>query len=170
MKEAGTSQWLHRYNGTGNGNDNSVSVIHYSPGNLYAGGSSTGSGTNFDAILIKYSELTGTGGTSIESLSGNFRLFQNYPNPFNPSTKIKYELNSAEGNSGSSKFVSLKVYDITGNEIRTLVNEYKNSGKYEAEFSASEMPAGIYFCKLNVSDSENGIIKYSEAKKLILLK
>ncbi|MBL8008056.1 MAG: SBBP repeat-containing protein [Ignavibacteria bacterium] len=166
----GAQQWLHRYNGTGNGNDNSVSVIHYSPGSLYACGSSTGAGTNFDAILIKYSELTGTGNTSSASLPGNYKLHQNYPNPFNPSTKIKYELNSEDGNSVSRNFVSLKVYDITGNKIRTLVNEYKNAGNYESDFSASDIPAGIYFCKMTVSDAENGNIKFSEARKLILLK
>ena len=65
-------------------------------------------------------------------------LFQNYPNPFNPTTTIKYQIPELS-------FVTLKVYDVLGNEIATLVNEEKPVGNYEVEFNASELSSGIYF-------------------------
>jgi len=90
-----------------------------------------------------------------------FYLYQNYPNPFNPSTKIKYTIPSA----GTQRTVSvqLKVYDVLGNEITTLVNEAKSPGTYEVNFDASSFPSGVYFYKLQ---SDN----FNESKKMILLK
>jgi spore germination protein YaaH len=84
----------------------------------------------------------------------SYHLFQNYPNPFNSTTKIKYEFpRSASGTSPFSKggiggFVSLKVYDILGNEVATLVNEEKPTGNYEVEFDGSKISSGIYFYML----------------------
>jgi hypothetical protein len=108
-----------------------------------------------------------------ENLPNDFVLYQNYPNPFNPSTKIKYTIPSV----GTSlmKFVHLKVYDILGNEIATLVNEEQSPGKYEVEFrseSSIRHPAsGIYFYQLRIKGPEinsgQGII---QTKKMILLK
>lgn len=83
-----------------------------------------------------------------------FELSQNYPNPFNPVTIIKYQL-PVDG------FVSLKVYDVLGSEIKTLVNEFKNSGYYEVEFNATNIPSGVYFYKIQ---TEN----FSAVKKMIL--
>lgn len=83
-----------------------------------------------------------------------FELSQNYPNPFNPATVIKYQL-PVDG------FVSLKVYDILGSEIKTLVNEFKNSGYYEVEFNATNIPSGVYFYKIQTQD-------FSSVKKMIL--
>ena len=65
-------------------------------------------------------------------------LYQNYPNPFNPGTKISYKISE-------KSFVSLKIYDILGNEIMILVNEEKPAGFYEKEFNAAELSSGIYF-------------------------
>jgi hypothetical protein len=94
------------------------------------------------------------------SLPTEFSLNQNFPNPFNPTTNIQYAI-------GSRQFVSLKVYDILGNEITTLVNEEKPSGNYEVEFNPASWilnPAsGIYFYQLRAGD-------YIETKKMILLK
>lgn len=89
-------------------------------------------------------------------MPGSFSLDQNYPNPFNPSTKITYSLPEAS-------FVTLKVYDILGREIVTLVNEVKPSGKYEVEFNASELPSGTYVYKLTAGN-------YQTIKKMLLLK
>jgi hypothetical protein len=75
-----------------------------------------------------------------------FNLGQNYPNPFNPSTKIKYSV-------PSESFTSIKVYDILGNEVATLVNGEKQAGNYEVEFNASNISSGIYFYKLQSSGS-----------------
>ncbi len=89
-------------------------------------------------------------------ISEGFLISQNYPNPFNPSTKINYQLPVA-GN------VTLKVYDVLGNEIATLVNEEKPAGSFEIEFKANYLPSGVYFYQLKAGD-------YVETKKMILLK
>ncbi len=85
-----------------------------------------------------------------------FSLEQNYPNPFNPSTIIKYAM-------GSKQYASLKVYDILGNEVATLVNEEKEAGIYEVEFSATGIPSGIYFYRLTAGG-------FTAIKKMIILK
>jgi len=80
----------------------------------------------------------------------------NYPNPFNPTTIIKYQI------SGIS-FVTIKVYDILGNEVATLVNEKNPSGKYIVEFSGAGLSSGIYFYQLHAGN-------YTITKKMILLR
>jgi len=97
--------------------------------------------------------------TSISSNSNNlndFHLYQNYPNPFNPVTKLEFGI----ANLG---FVTLKVFDITGNEIAVLINENKNPGFYNVVFDGSNLSSGIYYYKLTA-----GI--YSETKRMVLLK
>ena len=86
----------------------------------------------------------------------DFQLFQNYPNPFNPSTTIRYSVSSAQ-------LVTLKIFDVLGREVSTLVNEEKPSGSYEVEFDASKLSSGIYFYQLNAGD-------FHETKKMILLR
>jgi hypothetical protein len=85
-----------------------------------------------------------------------FRLEQNYPNPFNPSTKI--EFNIAE-----MGLVTLKIYDVLGNEVSTLVNEQKPAGSYELQFDASSLTSGVYFYQLKAGN-------LVQTKKMILLK
>ena len=85
-----------------------------------------------------------------------YNLSQNYPNPFNPSTKISWQ-------SPISSHQSLKVYDVLGNEVATLVNEFRNAGSYEIEFNASTLSSGIYFYRL--SDGS-----FIQTKKMILIK
>ncbi len=89
-----------------------------------------------------------------------FALYQNYPNPFNPTTKIKF---SVPAGVGTRRGVSLRVFDILGREVATLVNEEKPAGDYEVEFKASHLPSGIYFYKLSVGD-------FVETKKMILIR
>ena len=86
----------------------------------------------------------------------DFVLYQNYPNPFNPSTKIRWE-------SVTDGWQSLKVFDIAGKEIATLINGYKSAGKYQVEFNASGLPSGIYFYTFEC----NG---FSQTKKMLLIK
>jgi hypothetical protein len=86
----------------------------------------------------------------------SFSLNQNYPNPFNPSTKISWQ--SAVGS-----HQTLKVYDVLGNEVATLVNEYRPAGKYEVEFDASSLTSGVYFYQLK----SGGLV---QTKKMVLLK
>jgi len=85
-----------------------------------------------------------------------YKLYQNYPNPFNPGTVIRYHLSVISN-------VSLKVYDLTGREVQTLVNGRLQAGRYEVNFDGSMLPSGVYFCKLVSGD-------YSEVKKLTLIK
>ena len=102
--------------------------------------------------------------------TNKFELSQNYPNPFNPSTTIKYTIpnvtlglsSRAESRDEGSR-VQLKVYDVLGNEVATLVNEYKSAGSYEVSFDASGLSSGIYFYKLRAGS-------FVEAKKMILVK
>ncbi len=89
-----------------------------------------------------------------------FLLEQNYPNPFNPTTKIRYSIPNV--GFGLAQTV-LKVYDVLGNEVATLVNEEKPAGSYEVTFDASNLSSGIYFYKINAGS-------FSDTKKMILIK
>ncbi len=92
----------------------------------------------------------------IQTLPLSFSLSQNYPNPFNPTTKIKYQLPEL------SK-IKLTVYDVLGREVKTLVNEEKPAGSYEVKFDGTDLPSGVYFCRIETS-------KFSDTKKFVLLK
>jgi aminopeptidase N len=93
-----------------------------------------------------------------------YKLFQNFPNPFNPSTKIKFSIPQHTPYPLSrGENVSLKIYDITGKEIATLVNEALQPGMYEVTFDGTNLPSGIYFYRFSAGD-------FSDVKKLILLK
>lgn len=98
--------------------------------------------------------------TDIETISAElpeeYSLMQNYPNPFNPVTNIRFALKEAGE-------VKLTVYDVMGNEITTLVNEYRPAGVYEAEFDASRIASGVYFYGISAGN-------FREMRKLILLK
>ena len=85
-------------------------------------------------------------------------LKQNYPNPFNPSTSIQYAISSTQ-------FVTLKVYDLLGREVATLVNEEKTAGSYNAQFTMNnvQLSSGIYFYKLQAGD-------FVETKKMLMIK
>jgi hypothetical protein len=124
-------------------------------------------GSGWDLGCYEYSDAT-----SVETSNNyptEFQLFQNYPNPFNPSTKIKFTIPTPPVSSplvkGRTKegFVTLKVYDILGNEIAILVNEFKPAGSYEVEFDASDLPSGIYMYQLK---SES----FVQTRKMILMK
>ncbi|MEP0861291.1 MAG: T9SS type A sorting domain-containing protein [Ignavibacterium sp.] len=93
-------------------------------------------------------------------LPSEYFLSQNYPNPFNPTTKIKYSIPNV--GSGLAQTV-LKVYDVLGNEVATLVDEEKPAGSYEINFDASELSSGIYFYKLQAG-------LFVETRKMVLLR
>ncbi len=105
---------------------------------------------------IVYGDTTVVGINDPDNTVKDFSLFQNYPNPFNPSTKIKFVI-------PKSSFVNLKVYDVLGREIVTLVNEEKSAGEYEIEFDATGLPSGVYIYKLQAGS-------YTSFKKMILLR
>ncbi|MBK7499164.1 MAG: T9SS type A sorting domain-containing protein [Ignavibacteriales bacterium] len=113
--------------------------------------------------------FTGVLNVEDEIIPTIFVLQQNYPNPFNPSTKICYTIPISPTSSPLAKgrnevgFVTLKVYDILGKEIATLLNEEKSAGSYEIEFNASHLASGIYYYQLRAGD-------YVETKKMVLMK
>ncbi|HEX9655926.1 MAG TPA: T9SS type A sorting domain-containing protein [Bacteroidota bacterium] len=85
-----------------------------------------------------------------------FKLSQNYPNPFNPTTKIKYQIQN-------SNVVTLKVFDILGREVRTLVNEVKTAGEHSVTFDATGLTNGVYFYRMTAES-------YTQTRKLVLLR
>jgi len=91
-----------------------------------------------------------------ESAPVSFALQQNYPNPFNPVTSIQYSVSS-------DRFVSLKVYDINGREVATLVNQRKHAGLHHVEFEAKGLPSGVYFYKMIAGE-------FTATRKLLLLR
>ena len=92
----------------------------------------------------------------IPEIPVEYSLSQNYPNPFNPSTKITYSVASLSS-------VVLKIYDILGREVVTLVNEEKPTGRYEVNFNASSLASGVYFYQIKAGS-------FIQTKKLMLLK
>jgi hypothetical protein len=140
--------------------------IYYNPGSpdpvqtwIQIGISDSSSGLTNVGSFAMVDHLSFTGPSSVEQLSSfpnDFTLKQNYPNPFNPSTKIEYSIPEAS-------FVQLKVYDILGNEVATLVNEEQSAGTYRADFTGENLASGLYIAKLQ---AEN----YSKTIKMSLLK
>ncbi len=129
---------------------------------------------NTVAIHLDYNQISGklrigTHGRGVYELSGSlsilsnksniasdYTLSQNYPNPFNPSTKIQFSIPKSE-------FVTLKVYDIMGREIKSLVNKKLYAGSYEINFTADNLASGVYLYKIVAGN-------YTESKKMLLVK
>lgn len=95
-----------------------------------------------------------------ESNPIDFVLNQNYPNPFNPTTTIEYVI---AGDKGAKQSVLLKIYDVLGNEVATLVNEEKSPGKYKIQYDAVDLPSGVYFYQLTTEE-------FIQTKKMLLIK
>ena len=93
---------------------------------------------------------------NINSIPQDYLLEQNYPNPFNPSTKIRYSIPNNE-------FVSLKIYNILGSEVATLVNQKQAGGSYEVSFNGTDMTSGIYFYQISTSN-------FTQVNKMMLIK
>jgi hypothetical protein len=87
---------------------------------------------------------------------GTFGLQQNYPNPFNPTTNIRFAVPHNE-------LVTIKVYDVLGKEVATLLNENKQAGTYEVDFNASALSSGVYFYKMSAG-------KFSSIKRMVVVK
>ena len=118
--------------------------------------------SNFTDIVVSVDD------EAEEFVPSSFQLYQNYPNPFNPTTKIRFVIPPVP--SGKSSFVNLKVYDVLGREVATLVNEEKPAGSYEVEFNARNLPdgktglsSGVYIYQVKAGE-------FVQAKKLILVK
>ncbi|MBS1494795.1 MAG: T9SS type A sorting domain-containing protein [Bacteroidetes bacterium] len=115
-----------------------------------------------DGSTAKILKTTDGGVIAVQQISSvvpdKYSLKQNYPNPFNPTTRINYELRN-------TNYVSLKVFDLLGKEVGTLVNEKQNAGSYAVDFNSAEfnLPSGIYFYTLNAGE-------FKETRKMILIK
>jgi hypothetical protein len=94
--------------------------------------------------------------SSVPNSVKEYNLGQNYPNPFNPTTKISWQ-------SPVSSQQTIKVYDVLGNEIATLVHKFREAGSYEVEFDANNLPSGMYFYKLEIG-------KFTSVKKMLLVR
>ena len=137
-------------------------------GQVYAAGLFRPAGSFDPQTLVMHNEIITAITDEETSFSpSQFLLNQNYPNPFNPTTKIIYQIPLSppllKGESEAGGFITLKVYDILGNEVATLVNEEKAPGVYEAIFDASKLVSGIYFYTLTTDG-------FSATKKMILLR
>ncbi|MBX2976728.1 MAG: T9SS type A sorting domain-containing protein [Ignavibacteriaceae bacterium] len=115
------------------------------------------------SLTQRYSDETILGKTHTKKINytgtekpTEYALYQNYPNPFNPTTTITYQI-PKEG------LVTLKIYDILGKEVTTLINEEKQAGKYSIEFNASKISSGVYLYELRSNE-------YKSTKKLMLMK
>ena len=117
-------------------------------------------------IPITFEMLENSVTSAEENISApiKFSLEQNYPNPFNPSTTIRYTIKE-------NSLVSLKIYDVLGNEVATLVNEVKPAGNYSVNFNSVGLTSGVYFYKLSAGNqsTSSGQV-FTETKKMILLK
>ena len=139
-----------------NVSDAAMSIALQTDGKILAGGYSGIAAGSTVFVLARYLTSNSTGINEAKSLPKSFALEQNYPNPFNPSTTINYSI-------PKSGLVTIKIYDILGREVKTLVNEEKNAGNYNVEFNAGRLASGIYLYRMSAGSFE-------ETKKLILIK
>jgi len=153
----GIQQWVKRYDYSGQFGDYPQAIALDNNGSVLVTGQS-----NRDFLTVKYSQLTGEI-INESNIPTKYILSQNYPNPFNPTTNLEF---------GISKFgfIAIKVYDILGNEVKTLINENKPPGRYEVTFNASnakqgsDLPSGIYFYSLLIDGNT------MDTKRMVLLK
>jgi hypothetical protein len=116
----------------------------------------TWSSSSSDGLFYLLKRQQEVGITNQNEIINEFRLRSIYPNPFNPSTNIKYYI-------VNSSYVTIKIYDILGKEVSTLVNGNLKAGAYESKWNAVNVPSGIYFCRMMAGS-------FTETKKMILLK
>ena len=111
---------------------------------------------NSDLSIVKAQKAKPRLLLNTEIIPNQVILSQNYPNPFNPTTLIKYQI-------PVESFTTLKVYDVLGNEVATLVKDEKTAGNYEVEFNANGLASGIYLYKIKAGE-------FVDVKKMIVLK
>jgi hypothetical protein len=164
----GDTAWVIRYNSPANNTDVASAITVDDSGNVYVTGTSYNSLTYTDYTTIKYVKKPSAVGNEVESSEkpSEFTLSQNYPNPFNPTTTIKFKVQG-------SRFkvpvhTTLKIYNVRGQMVRTLVDEPKSTGDYTIQWDGKndkgeQLSSGVYFYQLKVGD-------YTSAKKMVLLK
>lgn len=153
----GIQQAYSRITGPGGGNDYSNCIAIDPTGNVYISGSSSwGPPTGTDIMTIKYIQTLSQVIPVSSIIPSNYNLYQNYPNPFNPATNIKIDVPIGDN-------VKLAVYNMLGQIVDILVDQYINPGSYLVKWDASKLPSGTYFYKLIAGD-------FTSTKKLVLIK
>ena len=132
---------------------------------LVAGTNLSNLQANADVIIEKHDLITSINSKKdVITIPEQFSLSQNYPNPFNPSTNIRYFL-------PKSCFVTIKIYNLLGNEIETLQNQQQAAGEYQVNWNAKNLSSGLYFCRMQVKDlSSSSGVEFVQTKKIILQK
>jgi plastocyanin len=134
--------WVYAHVFTSAGNNPYYCALHGGPG-----------GQGMSGVIIVQNPV---GVPEDELTVAKFKLQQNYPNPFNPITMIKYQVPEIS-------LVTIKVYDVLGKEMETLINEEKPAGTFEVEFNGGVLSSGIYFYRIKAGD-------FVETKKMVLMK
>lgn len=158
---SGSLQWAESYDGPAGESDIANSLAVDASANIYVSGFSFEGSSATDYITVKYSQTVGIDPVAGSLVSG-FVLNQNYPNPFNPATTITYDL-------VASAFVDLVVYDQAGRRIAGLVHEKQTSGHHEVNYTAVNLPSGMYAYRLTAINPATGYA-VSSSKKMILTK
>ena len=149
------NSWTNEGKGLAKG---SINSIYVNDSTIFVGTEMTG------LWSIPMPEVTAIRKTINSTFPSSYKLEQNYPNPFNPTTNISYSL-PRDG------FVTLKVYDILGREVRTLINERQSAGNHSVTFDASDLASGVYFYRLIARPmGTHSVGNFVDAKKLVLLK
>ena len=151
---SGVLQWSARYNGPRISVDKVRAITVDGMGNVCVTGSSESSGYSV-YTTIKYTQIPVAVNEQGSTAASNCRLMQNYPNPFNPVTTIRYAISNAE-------HVSLKICNLGGQEIATLVDETQTGGTHEVQWNAAALPSGVYLCRLQAG-------AFIAIRKLVLL-
>ncbi len=115
------------------------------------------------AVLDHFRGITEVGSHELPPLPSRTQLDQNYPNPFNPTTTIRFRIQTPA-------YASLRIYDLTGREVATLLDGRLHAGEYSVPWSADRMSSGVYYYRLLVTGDENGAALFSETRKLLLLR
>ena len=118
--------------------------------------SASGSLTDYDFDNFTFRSNITSASVDSSLIPQSYRLSQNFPNPFNPTTKIYYSI-------PKSNLVTIKIFNILGREVKTLLDEHENAGNYNVVFNASGLSSGVYFCRLQSGD-------FVSTKKMILIK
>lgn len=151
----GDQQYILQYSGTANINDIPSDIAVGEKDEIYICGSTYLTSNNTDMVVLKYSKSVGINEPLI-NLPKEFLLYDNYPNPFNPVTKIQFDMPV------DSK-VELKIYDITGKEVRSLINEYRQAGHYTVSFDGTDLSSGVFIYRLRSGE-------FVKSKKMFLIK
>ncbi|MBI3006072.1 MAG: T9SS type A sorting domain-containing protein, partial [Ignavibacteriales bacterium] len=120
------------------------------------------------STLTKFTSSTPSSGVAnkeavdvVTVASSDFALFRNYPNPFNPETNISYRLST-------DAHVTLRVFDVLGREVATLVRNFQKAGLHSVRFSAGNLPSGIYFYRIEAGDATGS--QFTKMNKMVLIK